>query len=56
MYLGVGVLASMEVLALRMAPAWLLNSHLDVEELEMVLQALFLLAELDQELVEGDPC
>ena len=25
MYLGVGVLAGMEVLALRMAPAWLLN-------------------------------
>ena len=28
-YLGVGVLAGMEVLALRMAPAWLLNSYLD---------------------------
>ena len=29
MYLVVGVLAGMEVLALRMAPAWLLNSYLD---------------------------
>ena len=33
MYLGVGVLAWMEVLALRMAPAWLLNSNLDEEVL-----------------------
>ena len=38
-----------------LAPAWLLNSHLDVEELELVLVALFLWAVLDQELVEGNP-
>ena len=29
MYLRARVLAGMEVLALRMAPAWLLNSYLD---------------------------
>ena len=59
-YLHVGVLAETElvVVALRialawflveggpwMAPALLLNSYLDVEGLELVLVALFLLAE-----------
>ena len=39
-----------------MAPYWLLNSYLDVGELALVVVALFLWAELDQELVEGDPC
>ena len=39
-----------------MDPAWFQNLYLDVVGMELVVVVLFLLAELDQELVEGVPC